>query len=123
VVGSIRIVVAIFSYDGGLYFGITGDYDSAPDIDVITAGIERGMADLLAIASPAKPARRRRATPAPRNAVKTPSSSDAARATRNGVKTAPRDDAGRARRTGAKASRNGGKPAARKSARPATAPD
>ena len=42
VVGSIRIVVAIFSYDGGLYFGVTGDYDGAPDIDVLTAGIERG---------------------------------------------------------------------------------
>ena len=38
VVGSIRIVVAIFSYDGGLYFGVTGDYDGAPDIDVLTDG-------------------------------------------------------------------------------------
>jgi diacylglycerol O-acyltransferase len=49
VVGSIRIVVAIFSYDGGLYFGVTGDYDGAPDIDVLTAGIGRGMDDLLAL--------------------------------------------------------------------------
>jgi diacylglycerol O-acyltransferase len=49
VVGSIRIVVGIFSYDGGLYFGVTGDYDGAPDIDALTAGIERGMADLLAL--------------------------------------------------------------------------
>ena len=47
VVGSIRIVVAIFSYDGGLYFGVTGDYDGAPDIDVLTAGIEAGLVDLL----------------------------------------------------------------------------
>jgi diacylglycerol O-acyltransferase / wax synthase len=53
VVGSIRIVVAIFSYDGGLYFGVTGDYDGAPDIDVLTAGIERGMDALLALAAPA----------------------------------------------------------------------
>jgi diacylglycerol O-acyltransferase len=52
VVGSIRIVVAIFSYDGGLYFGVTGDYDGAPDIDVLTAGIERGMDGLLALAVP-----------------------------------------------------------------------
>ncbi len=52
VVGSIRIVVAIFSYDGGLYFGITGDYDGAPDIDVLTAGIGRGMNDLLALVAP-----------------------------------------------------------------------
>jgi diacylglycerol O-acyltransferase / wax synthase len=58
VVGSIRIVVAIFSYDGGLYFGVTGDYDSAPDIDVLTAGIERGMDDLLTLVLPPKPARR-----------------------------------------------------------------
>jgi diacylglycerol O-acyltransferase len=61
VVGSIRIVVAIFSYDGGLYFGVTGDYDGAPDIDVLTAGIGRGMDDLLAlvIRSPGDAVRRR----------------------------------------------------------------
>ncbi len=53
VVGSIRIVVAIFSYDGGLYFGVTGDYDGAPDIEELTAGIERGMTDLLALAADA----------------------------------------------------------------------
>jgi diacylglycerol O-acyltransferase / wax synthase len=52
VVGSIRIVVAIFSYDGGLYFGVTGDYDGAPDIEVLTSGIESGMADLLTLAEP-----------------------------------------------------------------------
>lgn len=52
VVGSVRIVVAIFSYDGGLYFGVTGDYDGAPDIDLLTAGIERGMADLVRLAEP-----------------------------------------------------------------------
>jgi diacylglycerol O-acyltransferase / wax synthase len=49
VVGSIRIVVAIFSYDGGLYFGVTGDYDGAPDIDVLTRGIRSGMDDMLAL--------------------------------------------------------------------------
>jgi WS/DGAT/MGAT family acyltransferase len=54
VVGSIQIVVAIFSYDGGLYFGVTGDYDGAPDIDVLTDGIRRGMDDLLLLASPPK---------------------------------------------------------------------
>jgi diacylglycerol O-acyltransferase len=59
VVGSIRVVVAIFSYDGGLYFGVTGDYDGAPDIDVLTAGISRGMNDLLVLASPPKRAARR----------------------------------------------------------------
>lgn len=47
VVGSIQIVVAIFSYDGGLYFGVTGDAKGAPDVDVLTAGVERGMLALL----------------------------------------------------------------------------
>jgi WS/DGAT/MGAT family acyltransferase len=50
VVGSVRIVVAIFSYDGGLYFGVTGDYDGAPDVDVLTEGIAAGMRRLLALA-------------------------------------------------------------------------
>ena len=47
IVGTIRIVVAIFSYDGGLYFGVTGDRDHAPDIGVLTAGIEAGLGELL----------------------------------------------------------------------------
>ncbi|HTU78317.1 MAG TPA: wax ester/triacylglycerol synthase family O-acyltransferase [Solirubrobacteraceae bacterium] len=63
VVGSIRIVVAIFSYDGGLYFGVTGDYDGAPDIDALTAGIERGMDEMLALLRPPPRARRAHAKP------------------------------------------------------------
>jgi WS/DGAT/MGAT family acyltransferase len=59
VVGSVRIVVAIFSYDGGLYFGVTGDYDGAPDIDVLTTGIGNAMKDLLAIADPPRPAKKK----------------------------------------------------------------
>jgi diacylglycerol O-acyltransferase / wax synthase len=47
IVGTIRIVVAIFSYDGGLYFGVTGDRDHAPDIGILSAGIEAGLRDLL----------------------------------------------------------------------------
>jgi WS/DGAT/MGAT family acyltransferase len=62
VVGSVRIVVAIFSYDGGLYFGVTGDYDGAPDIEVLTDGVARGMKDLLAIADP--PLQKKRKTTA-----------------------------------------------------------
>jgi hypothetical protein len=45
--GQVRIGVAIFSYDGQVNFGITGDYDSAPDIDVLGPGIEEGMAELV----------------------------------------------------------------------------
>jgi hypothetical protein len=43
----IRVAVAIFSYDGQVNFGITGDYDSASDIEVLASGIEESMADLL----------------------------------------------------------------------------
>jgi WS/DGAT/MGAT family acyltransferase len=45
--GSMRIGVAIFSYDGQVNFGVTGDFDTAPDIDVLCAGIEDGMAEML----------------------------------------------------------------------------
>jgi diacylglycerol O-acyltransferase / wax synthase len=45
-----RIAVAIFSYDGQVNFGITGDYDTAPDLDVLCRGIEHGMAELGALA-------------------------------------------------------------------------
>ena len=47
--GQVRVGVAIFSYDGQVNFGITGDYDSAPDIDVLARGIEAGMAELLSL--------------------------------------------------------------------------
>jgi WS/DGAT/MGAT family acyltransferase len=62
--GSVRISIAIFSYDGRLFFGITGDYDSVPDIDVLRSGIENGMAGLLASAQK-PPTSKRRTRPAP----------------------------------------------------------
>jgi diacylglycerol O-acyltransferase / wax synthase len=46
----LRIGVAIFSYNGQVNFGVTGDYDTAPDIEVICHGIEEGMRELLAAA-------------------------------------------------------------------------
>jgi diacylglycerol O-acyltransferase / wax synthase len=45
--GQLRVGVAIFSYDGALKFGVTGDYDAAPDIRILCDGIERGMAELV----------------------------------------------------------------------------
>jgi diacylglycerol O-acyltransferase / wax synthase len=51
--GSVRIGIAIFSYDGTLNFGVTGDYDSATDIGVLAEGIEGGLAELLRIAEKA----------------------------------------------------------------------
>ena len=54
VIGNVRNSIAIFSYDGGLYFGVTGDWDSSSDIDVLTDGVERAMGELLAAAAPPK---------------------------------------------------------------------
>ncbi|HUY64367.1 MAG TPA: wax ester/triacylglycerol synthase family O-acyltransferase [Acidimicrobiales bacterium] len=43
----VRIGVAIFSYDGQVTFGITGDRDTTTDLDVLCGGIELGMDELL----------------------------------------------------------------------------
>jgi diacylglycerol O-acyltransferase / wax synthase len=43
----VRVGVAIVSYNGKVAFGITGDYDSVPDIDVLAAGIESSVAELV----------------------------------------------------------------------------
>ena len=56
--GNVRVGVAIYSYDGALGFGVTGDDDTAPDIGVLCAGIERGMAESC---SPRRGSRARRA--------------------------------------------------------------
>ena len=45
--GQVRIGIAIFSYDGEVNFGITGDYDTTEDLDVLTTGIEDGMTQML----------------------------------------------------------------------------
>jgi diacylglycerol O-acyltransferase / wax synthase len=47
VIGNVRISIAIFSYNGGMYFGVTADYDSSDDIDILTAGIETAASQLL----------------------------------------------------------------------------
>jgi diacylglycerol O-acyltransferase len=57
VIGNVRISIAIFSYDGTLYFGVTGDYDSSSDVDVLTTGVEAANAELLEMVgtAPASP--------------------------------------------------------------------
>jgi len=47
---TVRIGVAIFSYNGMLNYGVTGDYDTAPDIAVLCGGVEAGMTELLKLA-------------------------------------------------------------------------
>jgi WS/DGAT/MGAT family acyltransferase len=41
------LAIAIMSYDGGLDYGLLGDYDALPDIDVIAEGIDHGLAELM----------------------------------------------------------------------------
>jgi len=48
--GQMRIGIAIFSYNGEVNFGITGDYDTTPDLDVLSAGIEDGMERMVKLA-------------------------------------------------------------------------
>lgn len=42
----LRTAIAILSYHDRLVFGITGDYDSTPDIEVLTEGIRCAVAEL-----------------------------------------------------------------------------
>ena len=44
----VRVGVAILSYNGNLAFGVTGDYDTAGDVDILAAAIPTGFADLRA---------------------------------------------------------------------------
>ena len=44
------LAVAIMSYNGGLDYGLLGDYDAMPDLDVVADGVEATLAELLAAA-------------------------------------------------------------------------
>jgi diacylglycerol O-acyltransferase len=44
----VRIGVAMFSYRDALTFGITGDYDTTPDLQLLADGIEASMDEMLA---------------------------------------------------------------------------
>jgi diacylglycerol O-acyltransferase / wax synthase len=59
----VRVGVAIYSYDGGLSFGVTGDYDSATDVGVLAQGIERAMTELTDLAQAPQPGRPRGRAP------------------------------------------------------------
>lgn len=45
----LRTGIAMVSYADSFVFGITADHDTAPDIDLLAAGIEQGVAQLSAI--------------------------------------------------------------------------
>jgi diacylglycerol O-acyltransferase len=47
---TVRIGVSILSYCDQITFGITGDYDATPDLEVLAHGIENGVKALLKVA-------------------------------------------------------------------------
>src|SRR2546429_7836624 len=48
------LAIAIMSYNGAIDYGLLGDYDALPDIDVVAAGIDDALQELLAIARSAQ---------------------------------------------------------------------
>ena len=46
----LRTGIAMVSYADSFIFGITADYDTVPDIEVLAAGIEDGVARLVTAA-------------------------------------------------------------------------
>ena len=44
------LAIAIMSYNGRMNFGLLGDYDALPDLEVISEGIEASLAELRALA-------------------------------------------------------------------------
>jgi diacylglycerol O-acyltransferase len=49
----VRVGTAILSYNGSLAFGVTGDFDTAPDVAVLADAIPVGVAQLVAAAEAA----------------------------------------------------------------------
>jgi diacylglycerol O-acyltransferase / wax synthase len=44
------LAIAIMSYDGAVDYGLLGDFDALPDIELIAEGIDRALGELLAAA-------------------------------------------------------------------------
>ncbi|MFZ0042678.1 MAG: wax ester/triacylglycerol synthase family O-acyltransferase [Solirubrobacteraceae bacterium] len=84
------LAIAIMSYNGSLDYGLLGDYDAIPDLDLIAEGIEATLAQLLEAAR----GRRKRPTAADATAAATaPKGAKAPRAPKartNGKSETPR---------------------------------
>jgi len=59
--GDRALAIAIMSYDGGMNFGLIGDFDALPDLDVIAEGIEGSLGELTAAAKRASRVESRKA--------------------------------------------------------------
>jgi hypothetical protein len=56
----LRTGIAMLSYADRFVFGITADYDTAPDIEALAAGIQEGVATLV---EASRATRRKRVSP------------------------------------------------------------
>jgi diacylglycerol O-acyltransferase / wax synthase len=61
------LAIAIMSYNGSLDYGLLGDYDALPDIDVITQGLQDTVNELLSAARAGQSAPRPRRSRARRS--------------------------------------------------------
>ncbi len=59
--GDRALAIAIMSYDGGMNFGLLGDYDAMGDLDVVGAGIEAALDELDTAAKRARRTEQRKA--------------------------------------------------------------
>jgi len=50
------LAIAVMSYNGKLNYGLLGDYDALPDLELIAEGIERSLTALLRVARKGTPA-------------------------------------------------------------------
>ena len=50
IAGGTRCSIGIFSYQNTMTFGLNADFDGYPDLDVLSAGIRRGLDELLTLA-------------------------------------------------------------------------
>jgi diacylglycerol O-acyltransferase / wax synthase len=50
IAGGMRVSIGIFSYLSSMTFGINADFDSFPDVDVLSRGIRAGLDELVALA-------------------------------------------------------------------------
>jgi WS/DGAT/MGAT family acyltransferase len=49
--GERALAVAVMSYDGGMNFGLLGDFDALEDLDSVAAGVRESLDELLALAA------------------------------------------------------------------------
>ena len=60
------LAVAIMSYNGGIDFGLLGDYDAMPDLDEFGSDLDASLAELVAAAKPKRHAQKTAKAPARR---------------------------------------------------------